>query len=544
MPTAAAIIAGFALSLALASVAAPPALTPQPFVSGLAAPVEVAHANDGSGRLFVLEQAGRVWVIRNGALLATPFLDLSAAAGGPVRTGGEQGLLGIAFHPHYATNGRFFVYYTRPRAGDPDGNEIVLARYTRSAGNADVADPASAAILLTIAHPQFGNHNGGKLAFGPHDGYLYAGVGDGGGAGDPFEVAQSLADLRGKVLRLDVDGSGGYRVPPSNPLAAAGAPNRAEIWAYGLRNPWKLSFDRATGDLYIGDVGQGAREEIDFQARWPGGLANYGWDTFEGTRCHEPTSGCSLADHVPPILEYAHDSSGGFSVTGGYRYRGTALSALQGHYVYGDYVSGRIWAAAPDVSGTWATTQVGTLAALSTFGEDEFGELYAANRDAGTLVRLTPAASPAPTGNAILRYRLYNPFTRDHLYTTDANEYATLPQCCGWQPEGAIYRLLQGPGTRGGVAAIPLYRLYQPTSQLHHWTPDRNEYDTLPAFGYVQEGVDGYVFPSPASGTVPLYRLYHPAGLHLWTTDVNERHTLQHQFGWIDEGISGYVLPI
>ena len=541
MPTVAAIIAGVALSLALAANAAPPALTPTPFVSGLAAPVEIAHANDGSGRLFVVEQAGRIRVIRNGAVLATPFLNLSAAAGGPVRTGGEQGLLGMAFHPHYASNGRFFVYYTRARAGDTNGNEIVLARYQRSAGNADLADAARGTTLRVIPHPDFGNHNGGRLAFGP-DGYLYVAVGDGGGT--PNLAQDTTTSLLGKVLRIDVDGPAGYSIPPTNPFAGSANPARMpEIWAYGLRNPWKLSFDRATGDLFIGDVGAGAWEEIDFAPRTAGGGRNYGWPVYEGTHCLNAAT-CSLAGHAPPVLEYPHNSTGGFSVTGGYRYRGTSLPALQGYYLYGDYVSGRIWAAEPGTSGTWTTTQVSTVANLSSFGEDEVGELYAANRDAGTIVRLTPAANPPPVGTAIVRYRLYNPHTRDHLYTTDANEYAVLPECCAWQPEGAVYRVLQGPGSRGGVDAVPLYRLYAPASLLHHWTTDRNEYDTLPAYGYVQEGIDGYVFLTPASGTVPLYRLYHPTGLHVWTTDMNERHTLQHAYGWIDEGISGYVLPI
>jgi glucose/arabinose dehydrogenase len=388
------LLAAIALAAGAAASAAPPPLTAQPFVSGFASPVEIAHANDSSGRLFVLEQAGRVRVIRNGQLLATPFLDLSPGNGGPVRSGGEQGLLGIAFHPAYASNGRFWVYYTRALSGDTNGNEIVLQRFQRSTGNPDIADPASGAIALTIAHPQFSNHNGGKIAFGP-DGYLYVGVGDGGGGGDPSNAAQSLADLRGKILRLDVDGASPYAIPASNPFAGSAPPVRREIWAYGLRNPWKFSFDRTTGDVFIGDVGQNAWEEIDFQPRGAAGR-NYGWRIFEGTHCFNPSSGCSLAGHTPPILEYAHNSTGGFSVTGGYRYRGGALPTLSGYYIYGDYVSGRTWAAEPDSSGAWTATQVATLPNVSTFGEDENGELYAANHATGAIVRLTPAASTIP----------------------------------------------------------------------------------------------------------------------------------------------------
>jgi len=290
------------------------------------------------------------------------------------------------------------VHYTRARPGDPNGNDIVIARYNRSAGNPDVADPASASIVLTIPHPQFGNHNGGKLAFGP-DGYLYVAVGDGGGAGDPSGAGQSLADLRGKILRLDVDSASPYAIPTTNPFANSSPPIRREIWAYGLRNPWRFSFDRLTGDIFIGDVGQNVWEEIDFEPAGSGGR-NYGWSVFEATHCFSPSSGCSLAGHTPPILEYAHDASGGFSVTGGYRYRGGALPALEGYYVYGDFVSGRIWAAeqvaTPGSGGAWSTTQVGTSSNLSSFGEDENGELYVANHSAGTISRLTPAATTIP----------------------------------------------------------------------------------------------------------------------------------------------------
>ena len=221
-------------------------------------------------------------------------------------------------------------------------------------------------------------------------------VGDGGSGGDPSNNAQSLATLLGKVLRLDVDAATPYAIPPGNPFATSTDPAiRKEIWAYGLRNPWKLSFDRVGGALFIADVGQGAWEEVNLQPGAAGGV-NYGWRVLEGTHCFNPSSGCSTAGKTPPILEYPHDSTGGFSITGGFRYRGTTLPALQGYYVYGDYASGRIWAASPAGGGNWTTSQVGSLPNLSTFGEDESGELYAANHGNGTIYRLTPAATTIP----------------------------------------------------------------------------------------------------------------------------------------------------
>ena len=381
------------LSIAAAhAVAAPPAVTLQPFVSGLGSPTEITHAGDASGRLFVTEQGGRIRVIRNGALLAQPFLDLSRGAGGPVRAGGESGLLGLAFHPQYATNRQFYVYYTRDLAGDPAGSELVVARHRRSLANPDAAESGAGTIVIVVPHPQQGNHNGGKIAFGP-DGYLYIGTGDGGGGGDPFDNAQDLGSLLGKILRIDVDAGAPYAIPASNPFVGNFAA-RPEVWAYGLRNPWKFTFDRATGDLFIGDVGQNAWEEVDFEPAASGGGRNYGWRVFEGMHCFNPPTACSLANHTPPVIEYPHTSAGGFSVTGGYRYRGSALPALGGYYIYGDYVSGRIWAASPGEA--WAPTQIATLPNLSTFGEDESGELYAANLVDGTIVRVTPPATVLP----------------------------------------------------------------------------------------------------------------------------------------------------
>ena len=387
-------LATVAIALAPA-LRAQPTLIPQPYVTGLAQPVEIAFPDDGSRRMFVIELAGRVRIVRDGVLLATPFIDLSSANGGPVKAGGEQGLLGLAFHPAFAANGRVYVFYTRALAGDPNGNEIVVQRFNRSAANPDVADPATGAVVITIPHPSFGNHNGGKIAFGP-DGYLYIGVGDGGSGGDPSNNAQSLTTMLGKLLRLDVDAAQPYAIPPSNPFAASTNPAiRKEIWAYGLRNPWKFSFDRVGGALFIGDVGQGAWEEVNLQPGSAMGV-NYGWRVLEGTHCFNPSTGCDATGKTPPIIEYPHDGTGGFSITGGYRYRGTTLPGLASRYVYGDFVSGRIWAAAENAPGVFVPTQVASIAELSSFGEDESGELFAARLGNGTIYRLTPAATTIP----------------------------------------------------------------------------------------------------------------------------------------------------
>ncbi len=370
----------------LSAIAAPGPATLHPFASGLALPVDIAHAADGSDRLFVAEQAGRIRVLRSGIPLATPFLDLGAR----VQSGGEQGLLSLTFHPAFAANGRFFLLYTAPPPVANGGSDVVIASARRSASDPDRADAASVTELLRIPHPANTNHNGGRLAFGP-DGFLYASIGDGGGGGDPGNLAQNLADLRGKLLRLDVDAASPYGIPASNPFVGqSGA--RPEIFAYGLRNPWRIAFDRGTGDLYIGDVGQNVIEEVNvIPAASPGGQ-NFGWRVFEGTRCHLPATGCALAGHVPPVLEYGHAANGGFSITGGSVYRGRAWPELRGYYVYGDYVSGRTWAALPPFTGGHgAAIQVATISALSSFGEDEAGELYAADRDGGRIVRLGPA---------------------------------------------------------------------------------------------------------------------------------------------------------
>jgi glucose/arabinose dehydrogenase len=365
---------GFAVLLAVPCVAsAAPPITLQEVASGFSSPVELVNSGDGSGRLFVVEQGGKIKILPSGAstALATPFLDVSTLISG----GGERGLLGLAFHPQYASNGAFFVYYTKAGSGS-----LVISRFLRSAGNPLAADPASEAVLLDIPHPNNSNHNGGHLAFGP-DGYLYIGTGDGGGGGDPDGNGQKLSTRLGKMLRISVSAAAGYTVPPTNPFANSSCATACpEIWAYGLRNPWKFSFDRANGDMFIGDVGQGLWEEIDRVSAGTSTPLNFGWNVYEGNNCYGASScaiASGLAPHTPPVIEYGHNSTGGFSVTGGYVYRGTRSPLLRGYYIYGDFASQRIWAAKPNASGSWTPELLlSSPSSISSFGEDERGELY------------------------------------------------------------------------------------------------------------------------------------------------------------------------
>jgi uncharacterized repeat protein (TIGR01451 family) len=334
--------------------------------SGFTVSVLVTHAGDESQRLFVVEQAGRIKIIHNGVVLPDTFLDISEK----ISSGGERGLLGLAFHPDYDTNGHFYVNYTRTGDG-----ATVIARYTVSA-NPNQADPDSGTTLLTIPQP-YSNHNGGQLTFGS-DGYLYIGTGDGGSSGDPQNYAQNIDSLLGKILRLDVDNGSPYAIPPDNPYF--GGPGADEIWALGLRNPWRFSFDRATGDLYIGDVGQNQWEEIDFaSADSPGGI-NFGWRCKEGTHTFNTEPPCDapafLATLTDPIAEYSH--SEGQSVTGGFVYRGSQYPAMQGWYFYADYVEGKIWTIKQTKPGVWSqpTLLLDESIKISCFGEDEAGELY------------------------------------------------------------------------------------------------------------------------------------------------------------------------
>ena len=355
----------------------------QVVASGLDHPILITHAGDGSQRLFVVEQRGVIRIIQNGSLLPTPFLNITDR----VLYGGERGLLSVAFPPDYNTSQIFYVNYTR----QPDGATVV-ARFTAS-GN--VANPVSEQRLLTISQP-YANHNGGLMLFGPNDGYLYIGAGDGGSAGDPLDKAQDLNSLLGKMLRINVSSAVfPYTIPPDNPYATSGG--KPEIWSLGLRNPWRFSFDRQTGDLYIGDVGQGLWEEIDFEsADSPGGV-NYGWRCREGAHDYNFTGNCANLTFTDPIAEYSH--SEGRSVTGGYVYRGSLYPALTGRYFYADYVNGKIWSLYQTGSNpvTWSPPELelSTGFSISSFGEDEAGELYVVNY-AGSIHHLADANGPSP----------------------------------------------------------------------------------------------------------------------------------------------------
>ena len=351
---------------------------------GLSFPVHITHAGDGTGRIFVAEQAGRIRIVRNNVLQAVPFLDISSR----VLFEGEQGLLSVAFPPQFTAKGYFYVYYTN-LAGDN-----VAARYFLTA-NPDVADPNSEVILRTFLHPINPNHNGGQLAFGP-DGFLYMATGDGGSGGDPPDNAQNPLSFLGKMLRIDVESVANprvdtYLIPPDNPFAAD--PNfQREIWAVGLRNPFRFSFDRLTGDLFIGDVGQNLFEEVDFQPAASLGGENYGWDIMEGLSCFNeldffnPLPVCNQAGLVLPVAEYDHGQ--GCSVTGGFVYRGNLHPQLQGIYFYADFCTGRIWGLERNGAVWQNSLLLDSPFGITTFGEDEAGELYLTDYNNGDIYRI------------------------------------------------------------------------------------------------------------------------------------------------------------
>ncbi|WP_337870618.1 PQQ-dependent sugar dehydrogenase [Meiothermus sp.] len=349
--------------------------------SGLTQPLYLTHAGDGSGDLYVVEKAGRIRVIEGGTLSAQAFLDITSKTS----KGGEQGLLGLAFHPDYRNNSFFYVNYTNS-AGD-----TVIARYSANRST-KLADPNSEQIVLTVDQP-YDNHNAGWLGFGP-DGMLYIPLGDGGSGGDPQNYAQRLdiqsgnRHMLGKVLRIDVNGTEqgrNYRIPADNPSLGGGV---SELWALGLRNPWRTSFDRQTGDLWIGDVGQGSQEEISLGTGGGKGL-NYGWKILEGTACYDNsiTPGCSSNSLTRPV--HAYGRGDGYSVTGGYMYRGTRFPRMQGRYFFTDFGTGSLWSLRL-VNGTWTRkTEVSSAGnGLASFGEDEQGELYVISLSGGQIWRL------------------------------------------------------------------------------------------------------------------------------------------------------------
>jgi glucose/arabinose dehydrogenase len=345
----------------------PASLKADPFVTGLSSPVFLTQPlNDG--RIFVVEQGGTIRVIRNGALQATPFLDITTK----VTSGGERGLFSVAFHPQYATNHFFYVYYTAQASGAIATGDIVVERYTTMTTNPEAADPTTARLIITTAHSLQSNHNGGLVSFGL-DGMLYAGFGDGGGGGDPYQTGQDPNALLGSLLRLDVSGNP-YTIPPSNPFVGQ-ANKRGEIWAKGLRNPWRYAFDATTGLLYIADVGQNAHEEVDVVPASQAGV-NYGWSIMEGATCYNAAT-CTKTGLTLPVIDYATHVAGTCSVTGGYVYRGSAIPGIRGHYFYSDYCAGSLRSfryengAAVDQK-DWGLA----LGNVPSFGVDFAGELY------------------------------------------------------------------------------------------------------------------------------------------------------------------------
>jgi glucose/arabinose dehydrogenase len=374
---------------AYAQLTNPPSLALTQLLGGFVQPVHITHAGDGSGRMFIVEQPGRIQVIRDGVVLQAPFLDISASSPEPlarrVLSGGEQGLLSLAFPPGFAAKNYFYVYYT-----NLNGNNVV-ARYSL-ASNPDAANPLSEQIILVLEHPTFGNHNGGQIAFGP-DGFLYIAPGDGGGgACDTFNNAQNPLSLLGKMLRVDVESPvvppATYNVPAANPFS--GTPGfRPEIWALGLRNPFRFSFDRLSGDLYIGDVGQAVLEEVNVALVPRLGGENYGWNIMEGTQCSAVTScpgiPCDQAGLTLPVAEYDHTL--GCSVTGGFVYRGADYPRMQGIYFYGDFCSGRIWGLEQEGGAVFQNQLLlDSPYSISTFGEDQSGGLFLADYATGSIL--------------------------------------------------------------------------------------------------------------------------------------------------------------
>jgi glucose/arabinose dehydrogenase len=369
-------------------------------VGGLNAPVHITNASDGHNRLFVVERVGNIRIVKDGALLVTPFLDIRDR----VQSGGEEGLLSVAFPPDYATKGHFYVYYTNHN-GD---NQV--SRFHISV-DPDIADPLSEELILYLDHPFYSNHNGGQMAFGP-DGYLYISTGDGGGGGDPDENGQNQASLLGKILRIDVEfappkpdfeatnvvyipllirtdgvppSEDLYRIPSDNPFVDVPG-SRGEIWALGMRNPWRFSFDRDTGDLYIGDVGQGSWEEVDFQPVTSPGGENYGWNEMEGKVCYLPN--CDPTGLTLPVYVYPTREQGSCSITGGFVYRGSNLPDMRGIYIFADYCNGFISGLQLDGSDWLDQLLLDTNIRISSFGEDEGGELYVADLASGTIYQI------------------------------------------------------------------------------------------------------------------------------------------------------------
>jgi glucose/arabinose dehydrogenase len=502
----------------IATATVPTGFTEFPVVTGLSNPTAMAFAPDG--RLFVCQQGGALRVIKGGALLAAPFVSLS------VDSAGERGLLGVAFDPEFATNQWVYVYYT---ATTPN----VHSRVSRFTANGDIAIPGSEVVILDVSTTAGTNHQGGGLKFSA-DGRLLVVIGDNGNSSN----AQSLGNLHGKMLRLERDGT----IPANNPFVNSATGINRAIWAYGLRNPFTFDVQPGTGRVFINDVGASSWEEVN------DGVAggNYGWPTTEGF-----FSATQFPQFRNPIHAYSISGTECAVVGGAFYNPSTANfpAAYLGRYFFGDLCGNWIDMIDPSNGNAvtrFATSIVSQLVDLE-IGPD--GSLYYLSRSGGTVRRIAYTApsecTPStPAASFTNQYRLYHDGTKEHLYTTDFNEYQVLGTR-SWAQEGVAYRIFGGFGSYNGACTIAFYRLYHSPSLQHHWTTDANEVAVLTTRpGWTYEGIIGYILSVQAAGSVPLYRLVYPNPVvHVWTTDAFERQVLITQRGWVDEGVAGYVVP-
>ena len=499
--------------------------------TGLSRPTDIVNAGDGSGRLFIAQRDGTVRFLRDGVLQAGAFLDVRTL----IASGDERGLLGLAFHPRFATTRFVYVNYTRKGDG-----ATVIARYRVPPETPDAADPASAAILLTVPQP-YANHNGGALRFGP-DGLLTIGMGDGGSGNDPQNRAQDPNSLLGKMLRIDVDSAFPYAIPPGNPFAD-GALGRPEIWATGLRNPWRYAFDPRNGDLWIADVGQEQWEEVDFV---PAGAPppNFGWRVLEGNRCTGLGGGapCGSTSYTSPVLQYSHDE--GCSITGGEVNLGTALPETRGSYLFADFCNGKVWAAIGSSATGYTRRFLGTTGfQVSTFGRDEAGEVYLADYGSGAIHRLGSAEPPGTV--AVVEF--YHAALDHYFITADPAEIAGLDAgvFSGWTRTGASFRAW--PRATGGAVPICRFWLPPPHGASHFFAADPVECEIArtafpwfelenPAAMYLASP-DHVTGACPGPSTGPVYRVWNrrPDTNHRYTTSKAERDRMV-ALGGVAEG--------